>query len=143
MSEDKYYMFQTPVGWVALHGSSRGLRQLSLKTPPPQEAMDELGDVPKEAAMDADWFLPVQKCVERYLEGDSNALNEIELDLGHSPPFFRAAWEACRSIPSGETRSYAWLADQAGKPSGGTSGRAGYGQKPVAVNHTVPPCNSQ
>ena len=115
MSEDKYFMFQTPVGWVALRGSARGLRQLSLK-PTPQEAMDELVDLPKDAAMDADWFLPVQKCVELYLEGDSNALNEIELDLEHAPPFFRAAWEACRTIPSGETRSYAWLAAEAGNP---------------------------
>ena len=115
MSKEKHYMFQTPVGWVALLGSDKGLRRLSLK-PTPEEAMDELGDLPEEAALDQDWFGPVQRCVERYLEGDSTALDEIELDLDHAPGFFRAAWEACREIPSGETRSYAWLAAQAGNP---------------------------
>ena len=27
-----------------------------------------------------------------------------------------AAWDACRRIPPGETRSYAWLAQAAGRP---------------------------
>ena len=44
------------------------------------------------------------------------ALDEILLELSAVTPFFRAAWEACRSIPYGETRSYAWLAAEAGSP---------------------------
>ena len=31
-------------------------------------------------------------------------------------PFHRQAWQACMSIPFGETRTYKWLATQAGKP---------------------------
>ena len=115
MSKDKHYMFQTPVGWVALLGSSEGLRRLSLK-PTPEEAMDELGGLSEEATLDQGWFVPVQRGVERYLEGDSRALDGIKLDLDQAPRFFRAAWEACRRIPSGETRSYAWLAAEAGSP---------------------------
>jgi methylated-DNA-[protein]-cysteine S-methyltransferase len=30
--------------------------------------------------------------------------------------FYRAAWKACQSIPHGETRTYGWLAEQAGNP---------------------------
>ena len=115
MSKDRHYMFQTPVGWVALLGSSKGLRRLSLKLTP-EEAMDELGGLPQEATLDQDWFVPVQRGVERYLEGDSKALDDIKLDLDQAPGFFRAAWEACREIPAGETRSYAWLAAEAGSP---------------------------
>ena len=44
------------------------------------------------------------------------ALDDIELDLEDAPPFFRAAWSACRTIPPGETRSYRWLAAEAGNP---------------------------
>ena len=44
------------------------------------------------------------------------ALDEIGLDLSGVTPFFSAAWNACRSIPPGETRSYAWLAAEAGSP---------------------------
>jgi O-6-methylguanine DNA methyltransferase len=36
--------------------------------------------------------------------------------LTNCPPFFGAAWQACRRIPPGETRSYAWLAAAAGRP---------------------------
>ena len=111
----KCHLFETPVGWVALLGSSDGLRQLSLK-PTSQEALDELGDTVSHADWDADWFIPVQQRVERYLQGDPKALDEIQLDLKQAPPFFKSAWEACRSIPCGETRSYSWLAEQAGSP---------------------------
>jgi O-6-methylguanine DNA methyltransferase len=45
-----------------------------------------------------------------------SALQDIELDLAGTPPFFRAAWDACRNIPPGETRSYRWLAAEAGNP---------------------------
>ena len=111
----KCHLFETPVGWVALLGGSGGLRQLSLK-PTSQEALDELGDAVSHADWDADWFIPVQQRMERYLEGDPKALDEIQLDLKQAPPFFKSAWEACRSIPCGETRSYGWLAEQAGSP---------------------------
>ena len=50
------------------------------------------------------------------MQGDMSALENIALDLSNAPPFFGAAWEACRRIPAGETRSYAWLAAEAGNP---------------------------
>ena len=80
------------------------------------EAMKDAGQDLDEAMMDASWFQPMERCVESYLEGDQRALDEIVLDLDGTPPFFRAAWKACRSIPAGETRSYAWLAAEAGSP---------------------------
>ena len=115
MAGHRYYMFQCSVGWVVLLGGGKGLRRLSLK-PTPEEAMEDIGLDLDEATLDASWFQPMQRCVENYLEGDQRALDEIVLDLDGTPPFFRAAWEACRSIPAGETRSYAWLAAEAGSP---------------------------
>ena len=61
-------------------------------------------------------FAEVIACLHRYSEGDMAALDEIALDLSGVTPFFSAAWNACRSIPPGETRSYAWLAAEAGSP---------------------------
>ena len=108
-------MFQCSVGWVVLMGSERGLKRLSLK-PDPEEAMEEIGTNIEEATLDTEWFEPIQSNVEAYLRGNQRALDEIKLDFDGSPPFFRAAWQACRSIPPGETRSYAWLAAEAGSP---------------------------
>ena len=115
MADHRYYMFQCSVGWVVLLGSEKGLRRLSLK-PTPEEAIEEIGQDLDEATLDASWFQTVQSSVERYLEGNQRAMDEIGLDLDGAPPFFRAAWEACRRIPAGETRSYAWLAAEAGSP---------------------------
>ena len=38
------------------------------------------------------------------------------LPLPHGTPFQMACWRAARSIPRGQTRTYAWLAARAGSP---------------------------
>jgi methylated-DNA-[protein]-cysteine S-methyltransferase len=113
--EYRHHLFATDVGWVGLLGSEKGLRRLSLGSTL-QEAMEGLGSELDGSVNDPSPFSGVQGCLERYLDGDPAALNEIPLDLSGAPPFFAAAWEACRSIPAGETRSYAWLAREAGSP---------------------------
>ena len=111
----KYHMFESDAGFIALLGTGKGLRRLSMK-PTPQEALDDLGKDLDRAANQPDSFVEVQGCLERYFQGDNRALGDIVLDLGDAPPFFAAAWEACRRIPAGETRSYRWLAAEAGSP---------------------------
>jgi methylated-DNA-[protein]-cysteine S-methyltransferase len=111
----KYHLFESPIGWIGLLGTERGLRRLILK-PTPQEVCEELGDALDAATPDSSAFKQVQSCLSRYFQGDIQALSEIALDLGDAPPFFASAWEACRRIPPGETRSYRWLAAEAGRP---------------------------
>ena len=41
---------------------------------------------------------------------------DVTLDVEGVAPFTLAAWEACVRIPKGETRSYGWLAAEAGRP---------------------------
>ena len=115
MMQYQYHMFRSDAGWIALLGTEKGLRRLSMK-PTPQEALDALGKDLDLAANHPDSFVEAQGCLERYFRGDNGALNEIVLNLGDAPPFFAAAWEACRRIPPGETRSYRWLAAEAGNP---------------------------
>jgi O-6-methylguanine DNA methyltransferase len=96
-------------------GSDKGLRRLSLK-PTPQEALDDLDTGLDQAVNEPESFFQVQGQVESYLAGNAGALDDIALDLSDTPPFFNLAWQACRRIPAGETRSYAWLAAAAGRP---------------------------
>ena len=49
-----------------------------------------------------------------YCAGEPVDLALVPIDTRKTTRFFKDAWEACRSIPAGETRSYAWLAEQAG-----------------------------
>jgi len=112
---DKYHLVELPMGWMVLLGGKGGLKWATLK-PSPQEAIEDLGSNLDGAEDDSEAFVDVVECLKRYVAGERAALDEIELDLSGITPFFSAAWNACRSIPPGETRSYAWLAAQAGSP---------------------------
>ena len=115
MTGDSYHLIELPMGWMALLGGKDGLRRASLK-PTPQEAIEDMGMDLDGAEDDPDAFTGVVECLHRYSEGDPAALDEIGLDVSGVTPFFSAAWNACRNIPAGETRSYAWLAAEAGSP---------------------------
>ena len=95
--------------------SPRGLRRMALR-PTPQDAAAELGAEVSEAIQKPAALDGIRHRLEAYFRGEGNSLEDIPLDLDDAPPFFRAAWEACRRIPPGETRSYAWLAAAAGRP---------------------------
>ena len=115
MSRFRYHLQQLPAGWIGLVAGNNGLRRATLK-PTIQEVMEDLGGDVEEAEHDPDHFGDVVAALIQYSEGDLSALAGIELDLEGVPPFFRAAWSACRTIPAGETRSYRWLAAEAGSP---------------------------
>jgi methylated-DNA-[protein]-cysteine S-methyltransferase len=137
MSQWRYDLFQTPVGWIGLLASDRGLRKLSLK-PTPQEAMEELGPEVEGAAHIPSSTVQIQQCLEKFMDGDARALDEIDLDLTGAPSFFAAAWIACRSIPPGETRSYAWLAAEAGSPRAVRAAGQAMARNPLVL---VIPCH--
>ena len=115
MKGDKYHLVELPMGWMILLAGEGGLKRASLK-PSPQEAIEDLGSDLESAEEDPQAFDEVVNRLHRYATGDMTALDEIQLDLSGVTRFFSAAWEACRSIPPGETRSYAWLAAEAGSP---------------------------
>ena len=115
MRGDKYHLLELPMGWMVLLAGSNGLKRASLK-PTPEEAVEDLGADLDGSDDDPDFFAQVVECLNRYASGDLSALDEIALDFSRVTPFFSAAWNACRSIPPGETRSYAWLAAEAGSP---------------------------
>ena len=115
MSQLLYDIFPTDWGWAGALATPRGLRRLMFRAAP-QEALDELGRDLEPAEQDPDALAGVRHQLDAYFRGELNFLDDIPLDMEDAPPFFRAAWQACRTIPSGETRSYAWLAAAAGSP---------------------------
>ncbi len=115
MRGDKYHLVELPMGWMVLLAGDNGLKRASLK-PTPDEAVEDLGADLAGAEDDPGFFTHIVECLHHYVDGDMRALDEIDLDFSRVTPFFSAAWNACRSIPPGETRSYAWLAAEAGSP---------------------------
>ncbi len=111
----RYNVLATEMGWVAILVSDAGLRAVTLQ-PSPQEALERLGPEARQATHDPTGLLDQSWAIQRYFEGESSALDSLDLDLEKAPPFFKAAWEATRSIPPGETRTYSWIAQEAGRP---------------------------
>ena len=73
------------------------------------------------------WSDALVSCVD----GHSTRL-EVPLDVSGSR-FQRRVWEALRSIPRGETRSYSELADSLGVPRGARAVARACASNPVAV----------
>ena len=137
MSPYSYFVVQQPIGWMALLSTTKGLRRLSLK-PHPQEALDALGPSLELATLEPEVFDSVLKQFDRYFKGQNDALDSIELDIEKSSPFFEASWQACRSIPPGETRSYSWLATAAGRPSAARAAGQAMARNKIAL---IIPCH--
>lgn len=60
------------------------------------------------------------------------------LPLAASSPFRQACWAACRTIPCGQTRTYAQLAAMAGNPRAARAAGSSMRLNPVAL---VTPCH--
>lgn len=137
MTELRYDIFRTEMGWCGILASALGLRRLALRATP-QEAFEELGPEEAQAEQDPTGVEVIRRKLESYLGGEGGALDDIPLDLTGAPPFFRAAWQACRTIPAGETRSYAWLAAVAGRPGAFRAAGQAMARNPLSV---VIPCH--
>ena len=71
--------------------------------------------------------------------GDS----DVPLDVEGVAPFTLSAWRACVRIPRGETRSYGWLAAEAGRPGAARAAGQAMARKPVPAPGAVPPGHRQ
>lgn len=81
-------------------------------------------------------FAALADAVVAFLD-DPSRTNSLPLDLAGTP-FQMAVWRALLTIPAGETRSYAQLAQQAGRPGAVRAAGSACGANPLAV---VVPCH--
>ena len=111
-----YDVFETDWGWVSVAGSEKGIRYATLPEPSPERALEDLERSMRTSSLPAHQpsaFDSYRAQLDAYLQGSASAWS-VTLDLEGVAPFFRRAWDACRSIPPGETRTYEWLAASAG-----------------------------
>ena len=112
-----YDIFETELGWMGAIGGDRGLRRTTLPQADPAICVEQLGPELESAAQSTSTFAELRSRVERQFEGSPVTFADLEIDVDDARPFFRAAWAACRTIPSGSTRTYGWLAAAAGSPA--------------------------
>ncbi len=133
-----YDVFETEMGWVAVVAGDGGVIRMSLPEQTFEQAYDHVRPQVEQAELDADAVRDVRCMVMAYCAGEINSLDDVKVDMSGMSPFFRSAREACRSIPSGETRTYAWLAEQAGNARAARGAGQAMAKNPVAL---VIPCH--
>lgn len=80
---------------------------------------------------------PLVRQLQSYAAGKPVKLTTpVNLDAGTE--FQRAVWTTLRTIPRGETRSYAWVARQIGRPRAARAVGAACGANPVPL---LVPCH--
>ncbi len=113
--EIKYAVFATSMGWVGVLGSDKGLLCIALPQRSAKQARHLLGESLDCAVRPGDCFGDLIGRLQTYFNGGKVTFSD-ELDLSRATPFQRRVWEVTRLIPCGETRSYAWVAKQVGRP---------------------------
>jgi O-6-methylguanine DNA methyltransferase len=116
MSATRFHVWESKYGWIAAAASDKGITQMSSPEADRDEAEDLIFPAQLECDNDPEYFDGIGTAIDAYLDGDSDALDDLPTDFSDAPPLTAAMWDACRTIPWGETRSYAWLAAEAGRP---------------------------
>jgi methylated-DNA-[protein]-cysteine S-methyltransferase len=133
----EYNVFRVGVDWVGALASESGLLRLTLPRSSASEAHHLLGDEIKQATLSPARFQELMQRLGAYFAGHKVDFPD-RLDLSGATPFQREVWGKVRLIPYGETRSYAWVAEQVGKPKAVRAVGQALGRNPLPV---IVPCH--
>ena len=133
----KYDIFETAYGWIGVLASEHGIRRITLPETIRNDAESRLGQTLKEAQRDPHRFDELRSQLDRYFSGEPEDLTRIAIDLD-DPGLFTRARAACRTIPVGETRTYGWLAEAAGRPGALQAAGQAMARNPVPL---LVPCH--
>ena len=86
----------------------------------------------------AKWAVELQALVGAWSERQIPDPKRIAALLPKEPPFLAACWRAAIQIPRGETRTYAWLAAAAGRPTAHRAAAHAMARNPLAL---LVPCH--
>jgi methylated-DNA-[protein]-cysteine S-methyltransferase len=127
-----YKLIDSPVGRLKLVASERGLTGVVWENDRPRPAALDT------AAQGEDHPVLVEAARQlgEYFAGSRKTF-DLELDFGGTD-FQRKVWTALLTIPYGETRSYAKIAEQIGHPSAVRAVGAANGRNPISI---IAPCH--
>lgn len=137
MDKVYYDSFRTRMGWVTAVLSETGLKYTSLSMSKKESWEKIIARLGYQTAMYKG--LPeIRSAINHFFTTGEHLLNTIVLDMGDLSPFLRIALEICRTIPMGETRSYAWIANRVGSPFAYRSIGQAMAKNPLPI---VVPCH--
>jgi len=122
----------TPVGRLTLVATAEGLAAVMWQNDRPGRVKLDVGRQDEEHPV----LLEAERQLQEYFDGRRTDFR-LRLDLTGTE-FQRRVWEALRTIPFGETRSYRDIAEQIGSPRAVRAVGAANGKNPVSI---VAPCH--
>jgi methylated-DNA-[protein]-cysteine S-methyltransferase len=137
-------VFKTPLGWVGVSVSDRGICGIVLPKKEKKTAEVELANA--EYAMQKtegttasahDILKKSTTLLQKYFSGKRTVF-DLPLDTRSYTPFQQAVWRAALEIPSGETRSYAWIAKKIKNPRAVRAVGQALGANPIPI---IIPCH--
>lgn len=132
---DKRYLYTTmesPVGRLTLVASDEGLAAILWERESPRRVPLRLdGEDPEHPVL-----METARQLREYFAGERRTFH-LALDPAGTP-FQRSVWDALRTIPFGETRSYQQIAAQIGRPTAVRAVGAANGRNPLSI---VAPCH--
>lgn len=128
-------------GWIGVVASERGLRMLTLPVADRETALNTLRGYYPDAPIvpDDGTLLEAARQVRAYLRGELREFT-IAVDLRGHTSFCLGVWAAASRIAYGQTRTYRWIAEQAGGGGAGIYQAVGsaLGANPVPL---IVPCH--
>lgn len=139
VAEELYWdAVSTPLGWISMLASERGLLRLVLPSEPAPgprglfQCQPESGGRTRAPARLAPYAHAIQEFLARQRKDFL-----VPLDL-RGTPFQRTVWDALRHIPYGEVWTYQAVASAIGRPSAARAVGAAIGANPVPL---IVPCH--
>lgn len=132
-----YAIFETKLGWIGLSGSDAGISRATLPQTSKGLAYREVGNEADSSLCSNLYFEQIIEELLNYFRGQRVEFAE-KLDIANYSPFEQTVWEATRKIQYGQTKSYAEISRQIGKPFAHRAVGHALGKNPLAI---VVPCH--
>ncbi len=134
---EQYRVFNTECGYMAISATEKGLTGVALPSGSVEDALFQLGLNVPDTVLSYDLLPDFTTSMKRYFQGEKIEFR-VEIDFMGATDFQLRVWQAAMKIPWGETRSYGWVAAQAGNPGASRATGNALGRNPVPI---VVPCH--
>jgi O-6-methylguanine DNA methyltransferase len=143
--EQNLMVFKTPLGWAGAAVSEQGVRAIVLPKKEKKAVEKELKSAasPLTPALSRGgrgsekMLKKTAKMLEQYFSGKRVSF-DLPVDKRYYTAFQQAVWKAAAEIPSGETRSYGWIAKRIKNPKAVRAVGQALGANPVPI---IIPCH--
>ena len=135
--ELRFHICETERGWMGLVFSEHGLRYTTLPRQRREEALREVAEMGAVEPMPERELADVPERVCALASGRYENL-AVHVDWDGITGFRRTVLEQAMLIPHGETRTYKWLAEQAGNPRAARAAGRVMATNPLPI---VVPCH--